>query len=331
MKSIQNAAKISIYGISIILIIFSIVSLFRNAEIRYLKMLDFPRIQLFLASLLCMILVFFLIKKWNGLKYTLVGGLSVGLVINTFFLINYTPLVSKDVATAKETNSQTTQVSLLLANVKMKNRKSKPILDLLEKYKPDLFLAMETDAWWDGQLKPLASKYPYSQHTINEVTYGMILYSKIPFEKMEVDHLNNKNVPSFECLLTFENGEILNLHCVHPVPPTHFKDLPDNKGQAEEELVQIGNRVKNHKNPSIVAGDLNDVVWSKVDKLTNTENILFDVRKGRGFYNTFNAENFLMRWPLDHVFVTEQFKLKKIERLSDINSDHFPIYVELTF
>ena len=29
------------------------------------------------------------------------------------------------------------------------------------------------------------------------------------------------------------------------------------------------------------------------------------------------------------VFVTEEFRLKKIERLEKIGSDHFPIYVEL--
>lgn len=83
------------------------------------------------------------------------------------------------------------------------------------------------------------------------------------------------------------------------------------------------------KLPTVVAGDLNDVVWSYVDELTGTENILYHVRVGRGFYNSYNAENVFMRWPLDHVFVTKDFRLKQLERLPRIGSEHFPIFVEL--
>ena len=157
----------------------------------------------------------------------------------------------------------------------------------------------------------------------------MILYSKYPLKATEVKYLNNKKVPSFETKITLTNDKIITLHCVHPVPPTHFKNLPDNAGQQEKALKKLGKRLENRKYPTVVAGDINDVVWSYVDELTGTENILYDVRVGRGFYNSYNAENFLMRWPLDHVFVTEEFRLKKLERLSKIGSDHFPIYVEL--
>ncbi|PZX55928.1 Endonuclease/Exonuclease/phosphatase family protein [Algoriphagus ratkowskyi] len=105
--------------------------------------------------------------------------------------------------------------------------------------------------------------------------------------------------------------------------------MPDNEGQKETALLQIGKKLKDRQLPTIVAGDINDVVWSYMDELTNTKNILFDVRVGRGFYNSYNAENIFMRWPLDHVYVTKEFNLTKLERLSKIGSDHFPIYVKL--
>ena len=94
-------------------------------------------------------------------------------------------------------------------------------------------------------------------------------------------------------------------------------------------LKKLGKEIEDRKLPTLIAGDLNDVVWSHVDALTGTQNLLYDVRVGRGFYNSYNAENIFMRWPLDHVFVTKEFRLKKLERLSKIGSDHFPIYVEL--
>lgn len=163
----------------------------------------------------------------------------------------------------------------------------------------------------------------------NEVAYGMVIYSKFPLEDLHVNYLQNDNVPSIESVVLLNSGKKIKLFSVHPVPPTHFKKLPDNEGQKEAEMLQIGKMAKDSPLPAIIAGDVNDVVWSKTDKLTGTENFLHDVRVGRGFYSSFNAENFLMRWPLDHIFVTKEFKLKKLQRLPDIGSDHFPIYVEL--
>lgn len=55
---------------------------------------------------------------------------------------------------------------------------------------------------------------------------------------------------------------------------------------------------------------------------------LNNVRIGRGLYNTFNANSFIMRWPLDHYFVTEDFSLLKLERLPEFNSDHFAMFAE---
>jgi len=56
-----------------------------------------------------------------------------------------------------------------------------------------------------------------------------------------------------------------------------------------------------------------------------------DPRKGRGFYNTFHASYFFMRWPLDHLFHSPGFKVKRIKRLAKYGSDHFALLTELVF
>lgn len=38
-----------------------------------------------------------------------------------------------------------------------------------------------------------------------------------------------------------------------------------------------------------------------------------------------------MRWPLDHLFTSQEFRVKKLERTGHIKSDHFPVYSELTY
>ncbi len=58
---------------------------------------------------------------------------------------------------------------------------------------------------------------------------------------------------------------------------------------------------------------------------------LLDPRAGRGLYNSYNANNPLFRYPLDHVFHSKHFKLVRIQRLPDIGSDHFPILIELQY
>lgn len=307
----------------------SLLSILRNTENRYLKMLDFPRIQFFLVALIFLVAVaiFLRVRKWH--HFLLIGSLTCGLLINGFFIVNYTFLVPVSVPWAQDSTITDTGLRLILANVKMSNRNSDPLTNLIKIKKPDIILIMEVDGWWNENLKKLEKNYPYFKKAINDVAYGMVLYSKFPLKQVDVNYLQNKKVPSFETTIELGNGMNISFKSVHPVPPTRFKELPDNAHQQEVALKVIGKEIMDEKLPTIVAGDLNDVVWSHVDALTGTRDILYDVRKGRGFYNSYNAENIFMRWPLDHIFVTREFRVRHLERLSKIGSDHFPIFVEL--
>ncbi len=329
LKKMKKILLVILYVIAAAAALGSIFSLFRNAEIRYIKMLDFPRIQLFIVSLVCLLTLLIINRKWKWYDTLFIFALLGGLVINSIFLINYTIVVPVEVPWTNDSKSSAEPFGILLANVKMTNRNIKPLIELIEQKKPDLILTMEVDDWWNKKLKVLEKDYPYSQHNPNEVTYGLVLYSKFPLKKVEVEYLNNEKVPSFESTISLADDQKISFHSIHPVPPKHFEDLPDNAHQEATALEKLGKEIEDREFPTIVAGDLNDVVWSYVDELTETENILYDVRVGRGFYNSYDAKNILLRWPLDHIFVTEEFKLKKLERLAKIGSDHFPIFAEL--
>ena len=47
-------------------------------------------------------------------------------------------------------------------------------------------------------------------------------------------------------------------------------------------------------------------------------------------YNTYNAHNPVIRYPLDHCFHTSRFSLVRLERLGHVGSDHFPMFIELS-
>jgi len=160
--------------IAVILVAYSILSIFRNTESRYLKMLDFPRIQFFIMSLVCLILLWITIKRCQWYDYLAIIGLMSGLVIQGTYIINYVGLVPVDVPTANDIKTSDDTFSLLITNVERTNRKSRQLTELIELKKPDLILAMEVNRWWNEKLKVLEKYYPFYQQTINEVAYGMV-------------------------------------------------------------------------------------------------------------------------------------------------------------
>lgn len=330
MKKLKKITLIILYCIAIIVAVCSVLSTFQNTKSRFLKILDFPRIQFFIVSLIGLFLFLFIATKKKVYNYIFIVCFALSIIIQGNYLITYTPLVSKTVLSAKEvTFTEDDQISILLVNVKMSNKKKKPLFQAINNTKPDLILLMEIDDWWEKQLDTIDKTHPYSLEVPNDVAYGMVLYSKLPLTNTKVNYLSNKNVPSFESVVRLKNGKDVQLYAIHPVPPTHFEDLPDNEGEKENTMIVLSKKIKNNKLPVLVAGDINDVSWGATDRLTNTKEILHDVRVGRGFYNSYDANNIMMRWPLDHVFVTQEFRLKTLKRLEHIGSDHFPIFTKL--
>jgi endonuclease/exonuclease/phosphatase (EEP) superfamily protein YafD len=56
---------------------------------------------------------------------------------------------------------------------------------------------------------------------------------------------------------------------------------------------------------------------------------LLDPRRGRGFYNTYPARLPGLRYPLDYIFNTPHFQVRKMRVLPDFHSDHLPLVAVL--
>ena len=128
MEKIKKILIALLHSIAVLVAICSILSLFRNTESRYLKMLDFPRIQFFLISVVSLISLTFLIKERRWYTYILMLSLFLGLVINGRYLVNYTPLVSITVPNLKSLTQSDELIRILIVNVKMSNRNSQLLL-----------------------------------------------------------------------------------------------------------------------------------------------------------------------------------------------------------
>ena len=331
MQAIKTGLFYFLLLVSVLLIVGTALSIPQDVDNRYLKMLDFPRIQFFLSGLICLVIFAIVNKRWKLPALALAAGLLFVIVFQAFFILDYTPLVSTSVVDVEaEAVPESRRFSLLMANVLQKNRESKHFVDQIDAYDPDLVLAMETDAWWQRQLETVADRYPHRKEVINDLTYGMMLYSKFPLDDVEVMYLNNENVPSIHATLRVGERQ-LRLHAMHPVPPTRFEELPDNAGQKEVAMEKLGDMLRNEPRPQLIFGDFNDVAWSNTTEMLEAGAQVSDVRRGRWFYNSYNANSWFRRWPLDHIYVSEELGLIELERTADINSDHFPIYAELAF
>lgn len=327
----MNFRKIILYivvFISSLVILASLLSLFYNLPYWYSKVLDFPRLQYLILAVISLLLVIVLVRKWKWPAILLVSGLLSAIVIQSIRIFPYW-FGDPSVPGITEAYSQDDSISILLANVLITNREEQKLFDVISESDPDVIVVMEVNQWWVEQLKPLRDNYPYEMLQPNDEAYGMALYSKLPLQEKQIAYLNHENVPSFHAFVQLASGKRLKLHAVHPVAPMPSSKYPDNVGEGEVALLKVGKMVAKEEQPAIVAGDFNDVSWSNTSRLFGQSGGLKNVRIGRGLYNSFDAQSKLMRWPLDHFFVTKEFKVAKLKRYGKIGSDHFPVYAEL--
>ncbi|AHM62642.1 hypothetical protein D770_21975 [Flammeovirgaceae bacterium 311] len=329
MKVFKQILFYFIIFVSVLVILASLLSLIYDLAYWYSKVVDFPRLQYLIVALICLLIFVLLNKKWGFASVFLAVGLLTAITIHATRILPYIVGDKPVPDVAQEAISQENSVGILIANVLITNKEAADFLEIVEQTDPDMLLVMEVDQWWVNQLQGLKVEYPYIMEYPLENAYGMALYSRFPLKDTEIKFFNHDDVPSFHAKVILPSGEAFRFHGMHPVAPVPSDKYPDNVGEEEVGLLKVGQLVAAESLPSIVAGDFNDVSWSHTSRLFGDAGSLKNVRLGRGLYNSFNAKSLIMRWPLDHFFVTREFALLELERLRKFNSDHFPMFAKL--
>jgi endonuclease/exonuclease/phosphatase (EEP) superfamily protein YafD len=156
-----------------------------------------------------------------------------------------------------------------------------------------------------------------------------MLYSKLELLHPEVRFLIEPDIPSMRARVSLSGGTEVEIHCLHPRPPVPQESPRSTERDAE--LMVVGKETKGKELPIVVMGDLNDVAWSRTNYLFQRISGLLDPRIGRGLYNSFHADYFFLRFPLDHFFHSNHFRLVDLKRLAYFGSDHFPMYIRLSY
>ena len=310
---------------SAIFIIGTLITLLRLDDWK-VRVFDFPRLQISVALLVMIMLSTLLYDFQRAWQVVLTGLLVISLFYQTSRIIKYTVLWKKQSADSKRSDPADL-ISVIVSNVFLPNRHSEKLIQHVNELKPDLLLTLESDQWWEDQLKGIEKDFPYTVKKPQNNLYGMHLYSRLEIVKATIRFIVEEEIPSIEAVVKLRSGKIIHLYCLHPKPPSPTESSSSTNRDAE--LLIVGKSLESEQHPVLIMGDLNDVAWSRTTSLFQKISGLLDPRVGRGFYNTFHARYPLMRWSLDHLFHSNDFKLVKIKRLGYIGSDHFPIYVQL--
>jgi endonuclease/exonuclease/phosphatase (EEP) superfamily protein YafD len=221
------------------------------------------------------------------------------------------------------------QLKLFAANVYQENRAYQKLLEQIKACDPDLVFLLETDKAWADGVSELAATYPHQLLAPLDNTYGLLFYSRLPLHHAAVNYLVKADIPSIEATMVLPSGQRIHVWGLHPEPPVPGENLYATA--KNKELMKVALKVKACKTPCIVFGDLNDVAWSHTTQLFRKTSHLLDPRRGRGFYSTFSAHHWFIRFPLDYIFSSEHFGLITMKRLPKNGSDHFATFTHLQF
>lgn len=296
----------------------------------WIRDLDFPRLQLAVFCAVLLVIELVVLELSSPTSWLLLVATVLCFAYQAWWILPFTKLSKTEVKLSS--HSPTSTISIITTNVLMSNRNARKLLDLVNQYQPDILVTLESNGWWQSHLDQLEGDYPHSVKCPLENRYGMHLYSKYELKNAEIQYLVEDHVPSIHTGVILNDQQTIRLHCLHPAPPAPSEH--EESSERDAELVMVAKNIEESKDPDIpiiVTGDMNDVAWSRTTRLFRKVSGLLDPRIGHGMFNTFHADYWFMRWPLDHLFHSDHFTLCSMRRLPGYGSDHFALYTKLAF
>lgn len=288
------------------------------------RLFDYIRIQILLLLLALLIASLFLFDEKGTLIVLSQLALLIAIVYEVAIITPYLPYNKF----SKRQHKEGVETSIISVNVLQKNKNYDQLVALIKKEQPDILLTMETNKAWELALKKIEIDYPFRHKIPKENRYGMHFYSKLKVSDVKEHYLISDERPAIEVHLEDSAGNNFIFWGIHPPPPSPT-EKPTAK-QKDAELVLAAKLIRERKEPSIIVGDFNNVAWSRSAKIFAKISTLKDARLANGIYGTFPAKRPVFRIPIDLLFSSKEIEIHEIKTLSDIGSDHLPIFSKFT-
>jgi endonuclease/exonuclease/phosphatase (EEP) superfamily protein YafD len=215
------------------------------------------------------------------------------------------------------------QLRLLVYNLYYRNDDLPTVLELVRHYDPDVVFLMEYSDAIQQQIETSFAAYPHRLIRTSRFTMGLALFSRLPIEAVQIHRTDETRIPVFEAQLQL-GADSFSFVGGHPWPPQpRWGDLHRRQMQA------IGGVAAGAPPPRIVAGDFNAAPWSySLRQLAEQA----DVRLVRRHLDVSKTWQPLpgIGLPLDHVLVSEEWRVLSRQYGPAGGSDHRPLIFDLS-
>ena len=142
---------------------------------------------------LLMILAAATIVYWIWRRGAIAWWVLMCFVANLLPMLPYLVPNANAVADASTTAPSTRIMTL---NLLQGNQHHEEVVNYITENDPDIFIAIESDQEWTEGLKPIEAIYPHRHIIDDRSTSSIAVYSRIPFDSVEVHHSSKHRLPS---------------------------------------------------------------------------------------------------------------------------------------
>lgn len=266
------------------------------------------------------------IVYWIGRR----GGIAWWVLMCT--VANLMPLLPYVVPKADvDANPRGQMTRVMVLNVLKSNKHYEDVVNYVREHDPDIFITLEADQDWTEGLKPTRSSYPHCHIVDDRGTSSIAVYSRIPFDSVDVHYSTRHKLPSLDLSFTIDQQPI-HIFATHPYVPL----TQETARMRNEQLSEIA-YLMNHGGSRVLLGDFNCTPWSPhfVDLLKGTG--MTPAGYGRGLRPTWYRraraygplrQTWVFALKLDHVLLSSDLAVVDHQIGPCLGSDHRPVIVD---
>jgi endonuclease/exonuclease/phosphatase (EEP) superfamily protein YafD len=318
-KTLQQLFQILLYAVLIITTIISV-------SIPFLWAYPFELLSNFRVYYLLVAggLVFAsLIGKYKRIHATLPCWLSLGLfVFNSAWIIPwYLPQAPQRAAGER--------LRVLTFNINTQNDQWQAIAQAVQTLKPDIATIIETSSQATQELSQRLTTLPFVYRTSGG---GITVFSRFPLLSPTSQKFSSGTVLVTSLKV---NQKVIKLIAAHPIVPIKARLF----SRRNALLAELTTYLQQQPEPLIFLGDLNLTPWSPFYSRLVNKTGLHNTRLGFGIEPSWiepathvhypNGITALIKIPIDHIFVSRNFRVVNCRTKPAANSDHRMLWSDL--